>query len=563
MRLLSLHLHGRYKGLQDQEFDFTESSGQVIAFIGLNGSGKSQLLELISECFAFLERAQRPEFQVKTTLGFGFTIEYQIHDHSQYAGSNYQMAGSTQTFVGAIPDPIYRVELAENSKEPEVYLQEGERWFPIALDELQLPRVVGYSSGLNENLQRSFLKNANQIFEGLNVFSRRKRQLRRESDSQVVDERFLRRYPYLFRQEVTRYQSGDEFIEQFGAISEISLRLSTHVYLDYDSAQLAIASLSILNHQVLSNALSGTTFHRPVEMQMEYDLKNWVVDDEVANDISKFIGDALPWNVSGQGRAATSTEYDELGVRYLKGVTTLDFLDVDVTDFLAQSNAGSGLRMFERLYRIQQLGLKALSVSTRQNLKKDNYQGAVKKPLKSRLPFSVMQLKLADEEGRIVSYDDLSDGEAQLLQVLAIITLFKDEQTLFLLDEPETHLNPAWRTHFHSFLQQALSAGTGNAQMLVSTHSPFMVSSLHKDSVFMFERNADSTIRYHPATEETYGASFDVLIKQFFGLESLISHSVVEEIRRRIRVDGANVVDWLETLGKSPEKSYLIKKLGS
>ncbi|MEL4385939.1 AAA family ATPase [Shewanella xiamenensis] len=520
-------------------------------------------MELISECFAFLERAQRPDFQVKTPLGFGFTIEYQIHNHSQYAGSNYQMAGSTQTFAGAIPDPIYRVELAGNSKEPEVYLQEGADWYPIELDNLQLPRVVGYSSGLNENLQRSFLKNANQIYEGLTVFSRRKRQLRRESEPQIVDERFLRRYPYLFRQEVTRYQSGNEFIEQFGSISEVSLRSSTHVYLDYDSAQLAIASLSILNHQVISNALCGTTFNRPVEMQMEYDLKNWVIDDDIAEDIAKFIGDMLPWNVDGRGGIATSAEFEEFGVHYLRGFATLDFLDTDVTKFLAQSNADSGLRMFEKLYRIQQLGLKALSSNARQNLKKDNYLGAVKKPLKSRLPFAVLQLKLADEDGRVVNYDDLSDGEAQLLQVLAIITLFKDEQTLFLLDEPETHLNPAWRTHFHSFLQQALSAGTGNAQVLVSTHSPFMISSLHKDSVFMFERNADGTIRYHLAIEETYGASFDVLIKQFFGLESLISHTVVEEIRRRIRVDENGIVEWLETLGKSPEKSYLIKKLGS
>lgn len=78
----------------------------------------------------------------------------------------------------------------------------------------------------------------------------------------------------------------------------------------------------------------------------------------------------------------------------------------------------------------------------------------------------------------------------------------------------------------------------------------------------MFERNQDNTISYRLPSEETYGASFDVLIKQFFGLESLISHTVVEEIRQRIREDEHGVVEWLETLGKSPEKAYLIKRLG-
>lgn len=56
MRLLSLTLDGQYKGLKNQVFDFSETSGNIIALIGLNGSGKSQLLELISETFAYLER---------------------------------------------------------------------------------------------------------------------------------------------------------------------------------------------------------------------------------------------------------------------------------------------------------------------------------------------------------------------------------------------------------------------------------------------------------------------------------------------------------------------------
>ena len=59
MRLLSLRLLGQYKGLKEQYFDFHHVNGSIIALIGLNGSGKSQLLELMAEIFAFLERAQR------------------------------------------------------------------------------------------------------------------------------------------------------------------------------------------------------------------------------------------------------------------------------------------------------------------------------------------------------------------------------------------------------------------------------------------------------------------------------------------------------------------------
>ncbi|MDC4293041.1 ATP-binding cassette domain-containing protein, partial [Acinetobacter baumannii] len=59
MRLLSLELIGQYKGLKDQYFDFRNTEGNILALIGLNGSGKSQLLELIAETFAYLERKQR------------------------------------------------------------------------------------------------------------------------------------------------------------------------------------------------------------------------------------------------------------------------------------------------------------------------------------------------------------------------------------------------------------------------------------------------------------------------------------------------------------------------
>ncbi|MDV2963678.1 AAA family ATPase [Shewanella algae] len=583
MRLLSLHLHGRYKGLQDQEFDFTESIGQAIALVGLNGSGKSQLLELIAECFAFLERVQRLDFKVKTSLGFGFTLEYQIHERSNHSvGSAGMVCGSPLAQVGGIVNPQYRIELDALSKVPRVFVWATGDWRDIHVDALQLPRVVGYSSGLNENLQRSFLKNANQLYEGLTARAGRRKQLRKldkdnryRNDEQSqqrylqnveeLNQRYLRRYPHLFSQDITEYGTGDErgtYVNQLSLI-ETALRSSTQVYLDYDSAQLAIASLAISNRQHLVQALEGITFNSPALMKLEYDLKSWVIEEDLTRDIKKFIGDALPYNVEGIGPSTTDEEYDEFDLEYLRGKIELDFRDGDVTRLLLQSNLDSDLRMFERLYRIQQLGLKSLDSKIRRELKSDNYFGPVKKPLKSKLPLAVKLLELTDQDGQVVSYDDLSDGEAQLLQVLAILTLFKDEQTLFLFDEPETHLNPAWRTHFYRFLQQALGPDNENGQVFVATHSPFMISSLHQQSVFMFKRNEDRTIGCRPPSEETYGASFDVLIKQFFGLESLISHSVVEEIRRRIREDGADVVDWLETLGKSPEKSYLIKKLGS
>lgn len=74
MRLKSLYIK-EYKNIKDQTFDFSNNTG-YIALIGLNGSGKSNLLEAISLIFDDLYDIQHAE-QVN-----GFTITYEIEGAS-------------------------------------------------------------------------------------------------------------------------------------------------------------------------------------------------------------------------------------------------------------------------------------------------------------------------------------------------------------------------------------------------------------------------------------------------------------------------------------------------
>jgi len=53
-----------------------------------------------------------------------------------------------------------------------------------------------------------------------------------------------------------------------------------------------------------------------------------------------------------------------------------------------------------------------------------------------------------------------------------------------------------------------------------------------------------------------------VIIKEYFGLKSLISHSVIDEIREQLKLGDAQAKQWIEdNLGLSAERAYLIKKL--
>jgi len=179
---------------------------------------------------------------------------------------------------------------------------------------------------------------------------------------------------------------------------------------------------------------------------------------------------------------------------------------------------------------------------------------------------------MANEQGDAVRFDDLSDGEAQLIQVIAATRIFSQAQALFLFDEPETHLNPSWRTYFHQRLTEAFTPeneSKGESQFFLSTHSPFMISSLKRENVFFFERNDVGCINMEPVSSQTYGTSFDILIKNHYGLRSLISQTVVEDVKNRLPEDNdpeAIIVArrWIEEhLGESMEKAYLLRKLES
>ena len=588
MKLLSLKLAGRYKGLIDQSFNFHHTQGSIVALIGLNGSGKSQLLELIAEIFAFLERCQREDFKVKTSLGFGFELVYQLSgtaDHS--AGSPAMVAGEPTAVLGGILNPKYKVVLANFAQQPSVYIWREDNWFEIDIKSLELPFVVGYASGLNENLQRSFMKNAVQFYEVQRIRLKRRKELAAEklkpSEMMAIDKYYIDKYPHIFKSsEIKKSSNSDTFdsgsfdSDPFDSdfydrnILESDTFASGLIYLDYDSAYLMLACLAILEQSELDILFSEVSYKYPRRVVFKYDFRAGVAEEDAIRDIKMLLRIAGQEQFEPIGKKTTDKQYDVFELDYLAGTITFDLTNASVVRNLRGSNYGDPIALFIRLYKLQQLGIKNWQGTARTALKKDNFFGAVKKPLKTKLPLMVVALDLADENGRVVSLDDLSDGEAQLLEVLATTRIFSPQRTLFLFDEPETHLNPSWRTHFHKHLSKAMipnEDGAAQSQVFLSSHSPFMVSSLKREDVLFFERDTNGAINMCPVDCQTYGASFDVLIKEFFGLRSLISQTVVEKVKEQLPENDdaeslAAARQWVEqNLGDSMEKAYLLRKL--
>lgn len=570
MKLLSIELIGQYKGLKDQFFSFDRAEENINAFIGLNGSGKSQLLELIGEAFAYLERWKREDFIVKTPLGFGVIVHYQWvvpADTNQLQLHNGFFDNNGQNELQVTIEQNGNVILSIFRDERWCALQ-GERRIPI-------PQVVGYASGLNENLQRGFMKNSVQYFEIMRQRMRRTKELENVvgiGPRADINRKYLARFPHIFtRREGPPADYADYFSPEH-EIVEKDTHPSLLTFIDYDSFPLLVLALSILSTNQREGLLQQIPYKHPVKAVIQFDLKNGVFEEDTVRDIRMLLRIAGEGCFSPAGKRTTARQYELYELDYLQGEITLRLQEDSVIEGLRESNYNDPLQLFNRLNKIQLLGVKNWSPVARKVLLKDNFVGTVKKPLKSKLPLSVVELILANDQGQQVNIDDLSDGEAQLAQILAVICIFSKEQALFLFDEPETHLNPAWRTYFHGHLANALKSQGQNqelSQIFLSTHSPFMISSLRRENVFFFERDQVGQIFMEPAASQTYGASFDVLIKEHYGLRSLISQTVVEEVKLHLpnlATPQSNLMarHWVEeNLGESMEKAYLLRKLQS
>ena len=105
-------------------------------------------------------------------------------------------------------------------------------------------------------------------------------------------------------------------------------------------------------------------------------------------------------------------------------------------------------------------------------------------------------VKKRDEHGGKVSFTQLSEGELQMLTVLGLMRITREDHCLFLLDEPDTHLNPIWKLRYFDDIEGVLTASEGalvqgESQILITTHDPMMVGSLKREQVHILRREKD------------------------------------------------------------------------
>ncbi len=167
-------------------------------------------------------------------------------------------------------------------------------------------------------------------------------------------------------------------------------------------------------------------------------------------------------------------------------------------------------------------------------------------------------VKKRDEHGGKVSFTQLSEGELQMLTVLGLMRITSGDHCLFLLDEPDTHLNPIWKLRYFDDIEEVLTplgdnAIHGESQTLIATHDPMMVGSLMREQVHIIRRDGDRTLVEQP-DENPQGMGVTGLLKsELFGLSSTLDS---ETERRLFKRNALYALD-----SRTPEQDAELRRL--
>lgn len=506
-----------FRGLRaGYKIEFTNHSNtdriEPICFVGLNGSGKSNVLEAISEAFFYLEAysEERSKYQLrKYKTGFGFDLEFEINPAFQDSNISFdQLRGFSWSGTGDI-----RIQyIKERDELPKMILHGGAE--PVTIenrDHFILPnRIVGYSSGMNELISNPFYKIDFFYVETL-------REQARGEDT--------------YRPQLNRMFLLDYEANKIATICSQIYRRDNNISIL--NAELELSSLNSFSIYLRTNRPNFVNFRFPSSISLI---------------IEKLTG------------CATS-----------EGLTDSVFkkkLVFEMNDDTRQKFYGQWRTAFELFRDLYQLRLMNTFLIPDAFIKRAR-DIEVGKSLSSWLPkvtpinqiFYIDEISFINTDDEVIYYKHLSDGEHQLLHALSGLMLLETRNSIFILDEPDTHFNPEWRSRFIFLLNEVLKDKFKEQLVFITSHSPFVISDCKSDNVFFFKRDEDvKTAR--DIEFNTYGASIDNIMKNFFGNPNLISKSSFDELKKVIEEGTVEELrSAIEEFGESSEKQFLFRKL--
>jgi len=569
------------------EWDLQEEQGFApFVCAGRNGSGKSNLLEALAAIFYQLEvfRARRsflPEdFPLDVeTIPESFELEYLIHVPVNYCSSTSPEFAEVKIIKErGKSHKISWLNQEEFESDTLGVVSDRERDF-------LLPEyVLGYSSGENEILSLPFFKMRFIQFD--EYWHALKEQMyypgRPETRMAYLDSGFSQAIllcNLLFHDEAAlkpfREDVGVDELKEFRIIIRRSVTVTKEVAEGFDGQGFGEGGFGRgsfggkRNPALTVDQESGTsTVHLIRLLEADEKVRQEAKEEEKSSFVNYENFDPI---VNRLKRCATCWYVDEDS-----DTIYLDYLVNEATRKAFSENFDfevnkSPIVLFQAFQVLLTLNLYPVSEALKADLyRSDSHYVSETVPTLASderiMRFEFVKFRKMDVTEPVM-LKNLSDGEHQLLHILGLCLLFKNTNSLFLLDEPETHFNPDWRANFVTRLYESFN-GSDNHEMLVTTHTPFLISDSRPEKVLVFNKDKESgEVSVSNPDYNTLGASINKITMATFGKRETIgghAQAMLADLRRRF--DQGEDKEQLITeinrqLGDSVEKMLLIKTI--
>ncbi len=468
MRLIHLKI-GNFKNLVGFSVNFDETCKEpVTVILGRNGSGKSNLNEALVIIF-------RDLLEGRSTKNFGYDLRYTLRNGKVTVRVwNPPPTGEDEEHGAALPFASKEGSAIETFSFTVTENGEESRISKDKITEYLPKYVVTYYSGTSNRLQHHFFKSQlafrNELLEGRSL------PLRPLFYAIPIHSQFA-----LLAFFMTEDKEAMDFLKEYLWIE------------DFESALLVL--------------------RRP----------HWAAGRKRSKE-----GDTRFWGARGVVRDFLSEVYEcALAPMRLEGEIQESFDKVEGTEFLY---------LFLRdLKSLRELAKRSLEIARSKFDQKEVIAADFFKLLESMFMSDLIheiRVRVSIRHAGGLTFREFSEGEQQILAVVGMLRFLRDDDSLFLLDEPDTHLNPSWGLEYLNILKKHADTGQ-NSHLLLATHDPLVLSNLRRNQVVILERDsATGHVTSTEPDEDPLGMGVQGILRNMFGVRSAIGTETQNKLDR-------------------------------